>query len=96
MNTFSTEYGGLIYEKIIEDKAIILYQIESFVKNRTGSYLTDEQKQLMSDFDKILISCNFDGVDCSISDFQWIWHPLWGNCYQFNSGYDKNNTPIEL
>ena len=95
-NTFATEYAAFVYEKIIKDNGINIYKIESFVKNRTGSYLNDEQKQRMNDLNKILIGCNFNSVNCSISDFQWIWHPIFGNCYQFNSGYDKYNKPIEL
>ena len=93
INTFSTEYA---YELLAKAKATRINSIEYYMKNTTGSYLTDEQKQRMSDFDKILISCTFNGVECGVRDFRWMWHSLLGNCYQFNSGYDMHNQPTEV
>ena len=54
MNTFSTEYAlTLVSAANLSGTS----DIEAYMKNTTGSYLSDEQKQRMSDFDKILISC---------------------------------------
>ena len=32
-----------------------------------------------------MISCKFNNKECSSSEFQWIYHPVYGNCFRFNS-----------
>jgi hypothetical protein len=39
--------------------------------------------------EQFILSCSFNLLQCE-DKLEWIFHPLYGNCYQFNSG--KNST----
>lgn len=41
--------------------------------------------------DEILISCYFDEIQCNESDFRQI-----GKSFNFNSGFDQDNKPVEF
>jgi hypothetical protein len=36
--------------------------------------------------DEMLIKCEFNSKPCNLSWFEWFYHPLYSNCYKFNSG----------
>lgn len=38
----------------------------------------------------MLVSCYFDGMKYSESDFRWFYRYDYGNCYTFNSIHDYN------
>jgi hypothetical protein len=38
----------------------------------------------------MLISCKYNGIECFASDFTKYWSNQYGNCYTFNSGYNKS------
>jgi hypothetical protein len=44
--------------------------------------------------DKMLLSCKYNRVTCSKSDFLQTWDNTYGVCYTFNSGFDANKNPI--
>jgi len=46
--------------------------------------------------DEMLIWCRFGGVECFSSDFEWLFHPYFGNCYIFNSGKDSNGEQVPI
>lgn len=54
------------------------------------------RKQLGFDIDTMLVSCWFNGVQCSSSDFYWFQSYKYGNCYMFNGGVNANNTAIDI
>lgn len=62
-------------------KAIILSE-----KNFSAFNLT--QEQIGFTINTMLISCYFNGLKCSESDFKWTYTFEYGNCYTFNN---KNN-----
>ncbi|XP_069503495.1 amiloride-sensitive sodium channel subunit gamma [Ambystoma mexicanum] len=41
---------------------------------------------------ELLVTCFFDGTSCNTRTFKLFHHPLYGNCYTFNSGED--GTPL--
>ncbi|XP_042336609.1 amiloride-sensitive sodium channel subunit gamma [Sceloporus undulatus] len=46
-----------------------------------------EEKERMSySPNELILSCSFDGVSCDSRNFTSFHHPLYGNCYTFNSG----------
>jgi hypothetical protein len=67
-------------------------------KNITnGNSLSNEEKKKLShDFNNILIECTFNQKKCDSSVFSWSYDPLYGNCYTFNSGFNSNETKIDL
>lgn len=55
------------------------------------------QKFYQSDsLDKLLVDCDFNFIKCNRSEIRLFYHPNYGNCYQFNSGYDNYNNKIDL
>jgi hypothetical protein len=51
---------------------------------------TVEQKKALSlSYDNTIISCSYNHEICDIeNDFSYYYHYFYGNCYQFNSGYN--------
>ena len=45
----------------------------------------NKKKSFGYSINEMLISCEFDSNKCDSSDFDWIYHALYGNCYRFNS-----------
>ena len=82
VNPFSTDYATDI---MIHANATNMYDLEAYTNRTTGKYLSDEEKQKMTDFDSILISCMAGITKCNSSNFEWIWHPSKYNCYRYNS-----------
>ena len=60
---------------IIDFNQITFYslaQMEYIHKNKTGSYLTYEEKRRMFDFEGFIVSCFFQKKACNLSDFRYI------------------------
>lgn len=55
-----------------------------------------EIKDLGDSKKKLIFSCFFNGEDCDYDKLSYFRHPSYGNCYQFNSGYDTNRKRIAL
>jgi hypothetical protein len=53
-----------------------------------------ERKMLGYKIEEVLISCRFNGNDCSASDFEWVYDFYKGNCFEFNSGRNRNGLPV--
>ena len=53
----------------------------------TNVYNFNESLKKRANFpiNEILISCKYEGVDCSWQNFDWFWSYNYGNCYVFNS-----------
>lgn len=46
--------------------------------------------------DKLIAECFFETTPCNRSQIKYFFHPNYGNCYQFNSGFDNDNNVISL
>ena len=46
--------------------------------------------------DSFIISCMFNGFLGELTEMSRIYHPTYGNCYQFNSGKNINNSAIDV
>ena len=44
----------------------------------------------------ILLKCEFDSKPCNLSWFDWYYHPFFGNCYRFNSGYLNGGNKLAV
>jgi hypothetical protein len=55
-----------------------------------------EKKKLSYDIKDFMLSCQFVGFDCNMSQFEWFYHSTYGNCYKFNSGVDSQGQAIHL
>ena len=62
---------------------LISYYMNSYVND--PSYGESNRKLLGIDFAKTISTCSFQFFECNMTnDFQWVFHPLYGNCIQFN------------
>ena len=102
---FNTDYAAELLVKAnahvtnIDAQATdVLAQLENYQKNTTGSYLSVEQKQMLTNISTMFINFQF-GYTTTISSsaiFQWIWHPIYLNCYRLNSGFNSSNQKAPL
>ena len=55
---------------------------------------TNTQALLGHSLNDILLSCTFNGIECSASDFYWFLDRNLGNCYAFNSGNNSSGQRV--
>ena len=93
-NPFTTPYADALFSTAnITNDVNQIALLDHYWRETTGSYLSDAQKEKMSDLNDMLISCQFGFLACNASDFEFIYHPNHLNCYRFNSGY--GSSPIK-
>ena len=51
-----------------------------------SKYSKEEKQQWGNSFNQMFIKCTFSQTACNQSDFEWLYHTDYGNCYVFNSG----------
>lgn len=57
--------------------------------------LNESSKRLLGQsVDQLVYACVFSNAPCYLDSFKWYYHPEFGNCYQFNSGFDSQNQPV--
>ena len=100
MNFFTTDFSinftrGYL-DSLSESPFSSLY--EYYYKNNAKNFEEyDNLKNLFGDsLDKLIIDCYFDYLPCNRTEFRLFSHPIHGNCYQFNSGFDFNETSLKL
>ena len=60
------------------------------------SFGDKNRKALGFNLEESLYYCAFNYINCSHLNFSWYYDYSFGNCYQFNSGFDSNGTSIPL
>ena len=60
--------------------------------NNDKNLTADTRKALGFHIEDMLVSCNFNYQPCSTTDFTYLYNPLYGNCFTFNSGAYENGT----
>lgn len=102
INFFTTEYAAKTLLSKIDSNA-------SFNKSyflwfnyylSTIVYSDNDLQSNISSFsdskEKLLVKSAFDFNEKNKSEFSFYFHPLYGNCYQFNSGNDEYGNKIPL
>ena len=64
-------------------------QLQAYLLQKRGFYLTDDELAQMSVLDEALLYCEFGGQPCSSRDFEPFFHPVLFNCYKFNGNASK-------
>jgi hypothetical protein len=100
---FLSEYSRIVikfFMNITEEEELYnLNKYELFaLVSAANVYLSDEQrKKLGFNFEQVLLLCeNKTYNQCDIDEFVRIFNPFYGNCYRYNSGYDKFNQPMPI
>ena len=97
MNALNTPKAANLFLKAnITDDAANLHDLDMYVKQTTGSYMTMEEKQSLGSFQSVLLSCSFKNQPCNYTNFSFILDPNNNLCYRFNYGLDKNDNSIPL
>ena len=97
LNPFTTPYADELFSAAnITNDPNNIWLLDEYMKQTTGSYLSNAQKERMSSLDDMLVGCKFSFDSCSSSQFQFIYHPLYLNCYRFNSGFNASQQPATL
>ena len=97
MNALNTPKAASLFLKAnITDDAANLHDLDMYVKQTTGSYMTMEEKQSLGSFQSVLLSCSFKNQPCNYTNFSFILDPNNNLCYRFNYGLDKNDNSIPL
>lgn len=87
----SLEQDQLAYNTVKEISNILK---ASVVSNKSS---TDEQiRSLGFDLDLMLISCSYNGIKCTASNFSMFHSYQYGNCFTFNGLYDSSGNQIEV
>ena len=82
-------YTELIKIPFHQRKSLISGILYTF-SDKIGILSDNEKKKLGHKIDDILIECIFNNVECSTDDFIWHFDKLYGNCYKYNSGFNRN------
>ena len=57
----------------------------------------EKDKRVFGDsLEKLIVLGEYSKIPIAISKFNYFFHPNYGNCYQFNSGFDQNGQKIDL
>ena len=96
-NPFTTPYADELFAAAnITNDASNIWLLDEHMRETTGAYLSTAQKERMSSLDDMLVGCKFAYASCSSSQFQFIYHPLYMNCYRFNSGFNASQQSSGL
>ena len=105
-NPFVTEEANRFLEKFAEqpspenktgDDNIVFINVPRAGLNAKSPVNDDNfRRSLGLDIKDMIIKCSFAHESCSLSDF--VWHYDWdfGNCYQFNAGYNSTGDPVPI
>lgn len=110
LNQFTTNYSleylrnvanGLNLSHVFDEKPenismMDIANIYTLGTSQIKQLSINSTKKLGYSIDQILISCYFSQKECTPEDFIWYYHPTYGNCYQFNSGFDQLSNLIDL
>ena len=75
----SNVYGDNIFDYFDDLTQILTSSISQYSQNQ-------ELRRLLGfELSDMLITCNFNWLNCSSNDFKYFFHPIYGNCFTFNS-----------
>jgi hypothetical protein len=96
LNQLQTNYSFDLIRKY--SKSPFENYMKNFFINRESTLYNDTYKKSLSySLDESLISCFINGLPtCSSLDFVWSFHPTYGNCYSFNTGFNSSGNTINL
>ncbi len=97
LNPFTTSYADYLFQQAnLTNTADQISYLDAYWMNKTGSYLSLEQKSRMSNLDDMLVDCRFNTAPCDSSQFEFVHHPFFYSCYRFNSGINANKQTVPI
>ena len=86
-----TQLSGLKFS----EKETLFYDVYTAANIAMLNLSDEKKKRLGHDITDILKTCQFNGEECSASDFIWKFDKFFGNCFVFNSGLNERNENVE-
>lgn len=59
----------------------------AFYETFSPEFNLTRRRSFSHSLDDLLVTCLFDSKPCDPSWFDWFSHPIFGNCFKFNSGF---------
>jgi hypothetical protein len=91
-------YGIELENSTLEEFKLFIPKLEFYMKIYVNDpeYSDTNRKRLGVDFATIINSCYFNSEPCnSTRDFQWFFHPTYGNCIQYNANsFDLKSSTL--
>ena len=95
LNEFDSTVSSLTNSSYLDSINIIAqFTYKAFGFNKKLS--VQSKKELAHSLNDIMLSCRFNDKKCNTNDFVWKFDPFFGNCYEFNSGYNSSGHQIDL
>ena len=60
------------------------------LKMAVNKYSSEEKQKWGHAFSQMVLSCSFSQKPCDQSDFEWMYHAEYGNCFVFNTGRNSS------
>ncbi|KAK2160274.1 hypothetical protein LSH36_137g07058 [Paralvinella palmiformis] len=67
------------------------FQQENKITEMVSNLPEGEQSELGYKSSEMILDCQYSGTECNISSFVKFFNPTHGNCYMFNSGWDRDD-----
>ena len=87
---FSRLYDNFIFNYIYSARYF------AALNAKNSSFNDTVKKSFAVPFNQFVLSCFFAGVECTENDFIWTYNLIYGNCYRFNTGRDRNGNKKDL
>ena len=98
-NPFTTKYGEELIANVTNDNLnitnIFINKLYLSQLRASNPSYGDESRKLLGFKSNLIGPTFFNGVKI-IYDFRWYWSFSYGNCFQFNSGFNNSNQNIDL
>ena len=60
-------------------------QIQRHIQATRDRFMQADEMRALNELDTMLVSCEFAGKPCNVSDFEYFYHPYFYVCYRFNA-----------
>ena len=84
LNNFTSSRGNMTNADLSGLKA--MFKINARI------FPDEKKKQLGLDVSEMILHCKFFGEPCNMTRFAWFYSMNFGNCFQFNSGFDMTGN----
>ena len=99
LNTFQTPEGVAFVKQLLEANNLSSYLNATTLKDsnlyseireilyflNANAYINPNRRNFSYPLDQIMTSCRYNFITCTPDEFEWFYHPLYGNCYTFNA-----------
>ena len=72
-------------ELSLNEKSNVINDIYTLARFQMNGLNESEKRKLSHSFENVMQKCLFNFKKCSMNDFEWIFDPWYGNCWQFNA-----------